>query len=101
MQNVPVEQLKTNMKLGCRVRNKNGTIVAEAGSLVTNKLISQCFTMGIYALPILGTTVDNFDQSYDAKQRLKRVPHLFRNYQQSLFMRTLEKFLIKHFNERV
>ncbi len=101
MQDIPIEQVKPDMKLGCRVRNTGGEIIAEAGSVVTEKLISQCHTLGIYTLQILGNPVPSAPQSYNALERFERIPHLFRNQQQSIFMRTIEAFLKKHFHERI
>ncbi len=101
MQDIPIEQVKPDMKLGCRVRNAGGEILAEAGSAVTEKLLSQCNALGIYTLQILDNPVPGAPKSYDALERFERMPHLFRNQQQSIFMRTIEAFLKKHFHERV
>ncbi len=101
MQDIPIEQVKPEMKLGCRLRNTGGEIIAEAGTPVTEKLISQCNTLGIYTLQILDNPVPGAPRSYDAAQRFERVTYLFRNQQQSIFMRTIEAFLKKHFHERI
>ncbi len=101
MQNIQIEDAKPNMVLGCRLRNTGGDIIAEAGTPLTEKTISQCHSLGIYTLHVLGRPVAGAPQSYNAADRLKRLPHLFRNQQQSIFMRTIEAFLKKHFQERV
>ncbi len=100
MQEIQIEQAKPGMILGCRLRNSGGDVIAEAGAALTEKNISQCHSLGIYTLHVLGSPVPGAAQSYDAKERLERVSHLFRNQQQSIFMRTIEAFLKKHFFDR-
>ncbi len=101
MQEIQIEQAKPGMILGCRIRNAGGVIIAEAGVPLTEKNISQCHTAGIYVLHVLGKPVPGANLSYDAADRLKRIEALFRNQQQSIFMRTIEAFLKKHFHERI
>ncbi len=101
MQKIQIEDAKPNMVLGCRLRNTGGDIIAEAGAPLTEKIISQCNSLGIYTLHVFGRPVPGAPQSYNAAGRVERLPHLFRNQQQSIFMRTIEAFLKKHFQDRI
>ncbi len=101
MQKIQIEDAKPDMLLGCRIRNNGGDIIAEAGTPITPKLISQCNALGLYTLHVLGNPVPGAPESYNAGERLQRLESLFRNQQQSIFMRTIEAFLRKHFQDRV
>ncbi len=100
MQEIQIEQAQPGMILGCRLRNAGGDVIAEAGVAITAKTISQCQSLGIYTLHVLGSPVPGAPQSYNSVERLQRISHLFRNQQQSIFMRTIEAFMKKHFYDR-
>ncbi len=101
MQELPIEQVKLNMKLACSVRNPGGDIIGAAGAPVTEQFLAQCDKLSIYTLHILGNPVAGAPKSYDAKKRFSEVSRLFRNHQENVFMRTFETFLKKHFHERI
>ncbi len=101
MQELPIEKVKPGMKLACRVRNAGGEVIADVGFVITEKFLSQCEILGLYTLHVLGNPIPGAPKSYDAKKCFTQVPHLFRNYQENIFMRTLETFFKKHFHERI
>ncbi len=101
MQEVPIERANSSMHLACRIRNNGGEIIAEVGEPITDVIVSRCQKLGIYTLHVFGTPLPDLAHSYDAERCYERVPFLFRNYQDNVFMRTLEAFLKKHFQERM
>ncbi len=100
MQEIAIEDAKPGMKIACRVRNAGGDVMIDVGEVLTAEHISRCEKISIYTLHIFGKAVPNAPQSYDVRTCLERVPHLFRNHQENVFMKTLEAFLIKHLTER-
>ncbi len=101
MQEIAIEEVKPGMKSACRIRNTAGEIVVDCGSEFTAESIRRCEGIGIYVVNVLGNPVPNAERSYDAKRCFDRMPHLFRNHQENIFMRTMQAFLTRHFSERV
>ncbi len=100
MQELAIEAVKAGMKSACRIRNTAGEVIVDCGAELTDAAIKRCEGLGIYTIHVLGSPVPGAEQSYDAKRCLERVPHLFRNHQENIFMKTMQAFLIRHFNER-
>ncbi len=101
MQELPIENVLPGMKCATRIRNSGGEIIIENGEILTKDMINKCESSGIYLIHVLGNPVPDAQLSYDATERLERVKHLFRNHQENIFMKTMESFLINHFNERI
>ncbi len=101
MQELEIEDVQPGMKAACRIRNAGGDIVINSGDIITKEMIDRCHSLGVYVVHVLGRPVPKAPKSYDAATCLERVPHLFRNHQENIFMKTMEAFLTRHFSERV
>ncbi len=101
MQEVPIERVEPTMRLACRICNNGGDVVADVGEAVTQNIVDRCEKLGIYSVHVFGNPLPDIAPSYDAARCFERVPDLFRNFQDNVFMRTLEAFLKKHFHERM
>ncbi len=101
MQELDIEIVKPGMKSACRIRNTAGEIVVDCGAEFTAESIRRCEGLGLYKLHVLGAPVPGAEPGYNAKLCFDRMPHLFRNHQENIFMRTMQAFMTRHFNERV
>ncbi len=101
MQALDIEDVKAGMKVACRIRNSAGEIFVDSGQVMTEELIKRCSGLGVYTVHVLENPVQGANKSYDAAARLERVTYLFRNHQDNIFMKTMEAFVTRHFNERV
>ncbi len=100
MQELAIEEVSPGMKSACRIRNAGGDIIIDSGAVITKEMIDKCHSLGVYVVHVLGNPVPGAKRSYDATERLERLPYLFRNHQENIFMKTMEAFLVRHFSER-
>lgn len=100
MQDVPIRKLRSGMKLACRVRGTTGNVLAETGELLSTESIRRFMNAKVFSVLVFGTSAPDCSLGYNVKERLERLPHLFKKHKDNKVMTKMEIFLTKHFQKR-
>lgn len=101
VQKIPLSLATPGMKLLYAVAGANGTPLAEANELLDSAALHRIELAGIKEIIVYDNAVPGYDMGYNVVKRLERLPFLFRQQQDDVFMARLQGVLHKHFYERL
>lgn len=101
MQKIPLELATPEMVLAKSIKRQDGSLMAAEGEVLTEAQLKRLSLGGITHLIVRDKPVPGYGMGYDVAGRRSRVEYLFRNHKNSIFMKTVCAFLVKHFEERL
>lgn len=83
------------------VMRDNGQVLVAEGTQLTDSLVQRLANMGAETLVVKGSPLGGEGDLAKYKERVERIPHLFRRFEDDAWMQRVEDFLLDYFQQRV
>ena len=100
MQKIPLDKATDQMVSAKNVRMADGSFLLRAGDKLDASVLRRLERTGVPSVVVQGRPVPGCDMGYDPERLVKRMPHLFRNFENDPKMMQFSRLLQKILEER-
>lgn len=99
MQKIPLDKAKEGMVLGKAVLKENGMVLIAENTQLKENHIAILKKQGIKFIVVKGAPLDMGEGMYgfSVKKRIERLDHIFRKYENNLWMKKVKEFFLIYF----